>query len=360
MKYITVWYPTIFHKELTPDKSPKEFRIDDGSEEHRYVCKLEYGEYVNAENIKKHCIKITSETSEFPFSLTLYNLHVSRNGFATYYCDENDIPEVHRDLFFSEYLLLGPIYHKIKEFYHRHEADPDKDSALIAFCSEDETEHKIDDFDNKPLIRFLENFETMFRDYVQNISDRNSELEKKFNVDNAKSLIASIYKINKLCENALIEYTFCKTLLTSIYNQSFIHDNNVQLLKEEDKELKIEYRRKALNIRNAIRYIESIKYKNQNRHNILVSDRGEQQQRIGYLLAVWGILYAIIFVYRNDLQDSNWLNFRYWFITSLLFISIICFIILILINSNFFKKVKSKLNSVINFPKRIKIKKSRD
>jgi len=358
MKFITFWYPTIFHKELTPNKLENRFRIDDGSDEYTYWCTLELIEYATENNKKTHCIKCTSEITNTEkkvesFTITFYNKNIRRNGFATYFCNEEEIPENYRNDFFGEDLLLKPIYHKIKEFYHRHESDNDKDSALTAQCSDNEI--LIDTPDNVSLITFLENFETMFCKYVQIISQHNLILQEKLILHEEKkafkleALIKQVKSLNKLCENALIEYTFCKTLLTSIYNQSFRHNVDLELPNNKDseaqtkeKELKIEYRRKALNIRNSIRYIENIKYKNQNRQHYFLSEilnEGERSQLMSFILGIMGISYALIFGYKTEIQELTWFNINNWW--SIFFWSIgLISAIFLFFNSKFFKKIR--------------------
>ena len=336
MKFITIWYPTIFHKEPTPlklDEPTIKFEIDDNST-FPYWCTLEYAEYETSEKVISHCIKCKSEItkkdkSQDTFTVTFYNQSISRNGFAVYWCDENKIPEQYRNHFFTEDVLLKPIYHKIKEFFHSHEADSEKDSVLIARCSEQiDKKNSIDAIDNVPLIGFLENFETMFCNSVNTISNLNSLIQEKIkkyenNSYKLELLIKATQDLNALCENALIEYTYCKTLLTSIYNQSFRHDVDIELNKRlvneinEKKKIeeRIEYRRKALNIRNAVRYIENIKYKNQNRQDYILKEilkGGERTQVISLILGITGISYAFIFGYKDEIQKLMWFNCYQW------------------------------------------------
>ncbi len=63
-----------------------------------------------------------------------------------------------------------------------------------------------------------------------------------------------------LCNNSLIEYTYCKTLLESKYNDNYKHDSKISAV-EPQKDEKDRCRKKAFNIRNSIRYIESAKRK---------------------------------------------------------------------------------------------------
>lgn len=68
-----------------------------------------------------------------------------------------------------------------------------------------------------------------------------------------------------LCNNSLIEYTYCKTLLESKYNDKYKHDSEITEAELEQRspeiEIKDRCRKKAFNIRNSIRYIEDAKRK---------------------------------------------------------------------------------------------------
>ena len=331
MKYVAVWFPTIFHKELAlNNKIHDEFPIDDKSD-HTYWVTLDFNERNNSIDIKS---TLTNFGKKEEFTVVLTEIHKSNNGFVIYECDEQKIEEKYRETFFSEDLLLKPIYHKIKEFYHTHEADKEKDSALKAQCG-DKRYASVDEFLLKGdfLLNLLVDFETLFRASAETISDHNSKLQEKLEeYKNSKEKIETLIKetgeLSRLCENALIEYTYCKTLLTSIYNKFFQHSTGSELLPADsddektrrEKETKVEYRRKALNIRNAIRYVENIKYKNQNRQNFIISEQntilakilknGDRTQQIGLTLTVLGVVYALLFGYKSNIEKLSCLNFQ--------------------------------------------------
>ena len=84
-----------------------------------------------------------------------------------------------------------------------------------------------------------------------------------------KELHAKLRVLSRLCGDALTEYTYCKALLGSKYNDDYKHDryfnhrqvgvlslysNSLPKLSALD-----ERRKKAFNIRNSIRYIEGVK-----------------------------------------------------------------------------------------------------
>lgn len=92
-----------------------------------------------------------------------------------------------------------------------------------------------------------------------------------------------IMNILRLCDNAAVEYTYCKTLIESKYNTQIKHNttlsrwecsilNNPQLydsLFEECKQRDLS-RKTGNNIRNSVRYIQAIKEKYSNRTYELV------------------------------------------------------------------------------------------
>ena len=75
--------------------------------------------------------------------------------------------------------------------------------------------------------------------------------------------------LSKLCGDALTEYTYCKALLGSKYNDDYIYDRYFNHRQVELLSLYSDFfpklstldnrRKKAFNIRNSIRYIEGVK-----------------------------------------------------------------------------------------------------
>lgn len=303
-KYCTFWYPTIFHRNLTvvPGRS---------EDKNRTICNKE----VSDDSGSSYLVSITLDQQENlivmsrlnndekeEFTVTLKKLKSSRNGFCQYRFNPNEI----RDGKISEFedMLKKGIYHIAKEFYHTHEADSGKDSALKGRITNYQVNLSQDD--NEHLIGFLKNYATIFEDYAKTVSDTNiriceidtifSRLKKSISVEENKEkkekldkelanildeLLKTINSTNNYCEIALIEYTYYKTLLNSRYNKSFHHQllvdeymNKVEKTKKENKEqekvkFKNECRIKALNIESAISYIQNIHCKNQNRlHNV--------------------------------------------------------------------------------------------
>lgn len=108
------------------------------------------------------------------------------------------------------------------------------------------------------------------RQKLKSFTDSTSPVELREIHDLHKKLRA----LSKLCGDALTEYTYCKALLGSKYNDDYKYDRyfnveEVQLLSHMDylnqssdhpSLLKLdEKRKKAFNIRNSIRYIEGVK-----------------------------------------------------------------------------------------------------
>lgn len=276
--YYTAWYPTIFYKDIKPIESVnKTLSLDISDEGVEYNLQLTL-----KENQDIHIKSTLYGTPDYSFEVTLEKICICRNGFMQYKFDTSSIPSK----FFNEFkiVLIKDVYHLAKNFYHQHEADSGKDGALRAIITE--THIPLNTDDNQFLIEFLKVYTDVFVNYCKDISYLNGRVqaieELISYIENdaekeagSKEYIACIkaskqckdkildisLTINKQCENALIEYTYCKTLWCSKYNKSFLHDIEP---KDDIQDL---FRKYALNIRNSIRYIENIKYKNQNRIN---------------------------------------------------------------------------------------------
>ena len=324
-QYVVFWLPTIFHDTLQSKKTEitncanKEgfFDLSDGSD-YPYLAKfklLEKGDIVVFSKVTT-----LNGVVEFDTTLTLEYKQKRRNGFMQFSFKETDVPENCRVPF--KLNLTNPIYHKIKEFYHEHECNTGKDSDLVPKITKDSIDLEKDD--NSALVRFLVRFSDLFCETAKFISSLNAKANEVFREYDAISqdsiseldrdslkelqskMIEKINKINALCENVSIEYTYCRTLLASIHNKSFKHDVTLNT-DDEDFEKKNLYRRKALNIRNSLRYIENIKFKNLNRQHKLLRisneeiknittkvdetlKKSDKWQRISLVLAVYSIL----------------------------------------------------------------------
>jgi len=282
-KYCVYWFPTVFHKELdliTHYLRPRELDDDQSSfrltVELRIITEGSKGSDDYKENIE---ITLKGKTFAKPLNVTLYQQFKSHNGFRCYYYDFPPNRISGEDAHF-ENLLKVQIYHYAKEFYHSHEVlyGEEKDCFLEAIIKPNDI--KINGQDNEPIINFLKQFANRFYFIAHEISEMNSVVIDIENDSNAilaenpnkegKQIVyenEALYKkkaqaINRACEDALIEHTYCKTLLFSIYNNSFRTICNDRNDRSND-----EYRKLAINIENSINYIECIKYKNANRVN---------------------------------------------------------------------------------------------
>ena len=145
--------------------------------------------------------------------------------------------------------------------------------------------------------------------------------KKMKNLLNAQGQIchALMKSITILCDNARIEYTYCKTLLESKYNTQIKHNvifDNQEIYqishdgprngRRKDKLSQIDESRKiANNIRNAVRYIENIKGKCEYRTYELLDNRlevADKFSRRSRLLAwVLGVITILSFI--KELPD---------------------------------------------------------
>jgi len=404
IKYVVFWIPTIFYKELQqrnkkiPNEAEESLVVDkeksasvnDGLA-YPYYAKNDNGENIFVDKDKNIFVDLsdksdyyyyvrfelcpssndiiiyskirtknikTSEDEEALFNTTLSEHGQRRNGFVQFKFDEDTVPENCRESF--KLNLTNAIYHKIKEFWHEHECHTGKDSDLHPEISDEPFNLELGD--NPVLLELLEDFSKLFCKNAENVSGlnkRTDELVEMYDYIRKKADELSIenrQKLDKLhedvfnwtrkteevCENSSIEYTYCKTLLSSIYNKSFKYDITLDALNTNTKEFeeKNAYRRQALNIRNAVRYIENIKYKNQNRQYKLLRISGEEiidittkvdhalknsdkLQWMGLALAIYGVLSALLFGLKGTINIIE-----KYFSASLIIISVILFLFL--------------------------------
>lgn len=290
-KYCTFWYPTIFHKQLTcpAHRARIKVSISDGAKE-SFDLDLQLCENGN--------INVGCHLSESDFIVELRLRDVNFDGFAQYEFSTESIPCYDK----FKTILAKDVYHNAKSFYHIHESDPGKDGALRGIITDSPINLESDD--NEALFECLSMFEQIFKGYAHNISSLNVKLtekeedsslssEKKYNVLSKGSIA-----INNLCENASIEYTYYKTLVNSIYNKTFHHNLHIDpTLPSASYEKMYSAKRKALNIRNAVRYIENIKYKNSNRITSLeryVTGTIKRSNKLSGTLAWWSVAISIL------------------------------------------------------------------
>jgi len=298
-KYIVFWFPTIFHQPLTIKKSFIEndeegsdgyFDISDNSEKgHPDDAGAKYFVKFSIKESEKEIIitvfsKIVNKDDKgnpvfFEVELRSINEQVRRNGFVQFKFSVENILSIENKPISNESKqafensLPQAIYQKIKEFYHVHECNSkEKDSALVPKITIKQI--NLEDDDNDALIGFLRDFETLFKLSAETISRCNKEVEIlveqferiRYVMPESEAELLTIMKekinkyidtLNKLCSDVTIEYVYCKTLLTSRHNKTCKYD----FVDETSNKNRI----CALNIRNTIRYVETIKYKNQHR-----------------------------------------------------------------------------------------------
>lgn len=127
-------------------------------------------------------------------------------------------------------------------------------------------------------IKYVES--VAFRKEVISIIEKTEEIIKEkldvnlpYSEENYRELVAEIKKfisefsheLNDVCNNALTEYNYCKSLLESVYNTDFNYrmscenqDNRPQDSNDTKKNRRKEI---AFNIRNSLRYIEGVRKK---------------------------------------------------------------------------------------------------
>ncbi len=282
MKYCTFWYPTIYHQSLNLLCEPGISLNKDISDEGKSYL-------LTIQEVSGN-IKIVSTLGDAkPYTVLLERVSYCKTGFVQYAFDIESIDESYRKKF--ETVLCKDVYHLAKQFYHKHETNEGKDGALRAVLTD--TPESLEKDDNIFLTTFLSSYHDIFQSYAKDLSYLNkkaderekqvSSIQKKLRLFNRYSFKADesdvlqraglkinehqeklnghLLDINRVCESALIEYTYYRTLSDSKYNKSFRHDN------VPSNDMQVLWREKAANIRNSVRYIENIKYISQNRFN---------------------------------------------------------------------------------------------
>ena len=118
--------------------------------------------------------------------------------------------------------------------------------------------------------------------------------------------------ISMLCENVLTEYVYCKTLLESKYNVTVNHRTTEEMFDRG--------RKTACNIRNSIRYTETVKYRNSNAYSdstMMALDKADKLSSYaekwtitGVVLTVLGLLLTFLnFNFVKDIIKNFFINF---------------------------------------------------
>jgi hypothetical protein len=270
VKYCAFWYPTIFHGELeikNPGIKSKDIsdKNDNGTSHH-----------VSIELCDNKNLVVTSysdnEGTQIQAKVTLEYLDNTKSGFYLY---QFNIEGQSSEAIFLEKAIPHSVYHLAKSFYHEHELDEGGGDAILhALIKDKKDEIKIRGRNNDCLKHYLGIYESKFRAYAESISKQNAFIKYNENDSGQYFLNNSVRRplLIKACENAIIEYVYCKSILGSKHNRSGHHNifdifnnrpeadivDDDRVLSESDDELyKI-----ALNIRNALRYITFVKETN--------------------------------------------------------------------------------------------------
>ena len=315
-KYCVFWYPTIFHNELTPikDFATLDFVSDLKKRSVRKDCYI-YEDEISDNIGKTHNVRLRldKETKHLFIEsrigesgdtvLELKYIDSRRNGLALY---SYSYPTENSEYKFIEYVLKEGIYHLAKSFYHSHELKNGSDAVLHAYIIN--VPINLKENDNAAIIHFLALYEKKFKKYAKSISDDFAYLEsiKNDKAELEKTWSTRSRKLNEFCENALIEYVYCKTLFESKYNKlirvgivSDMIDDPETLVEYVDPKLKKEDLYKiALNIENSIRYIKYIQKKNWNILDSFSTDITHAALRLskrsGDVSIVLGIISALL------------------------------------------------------------------
>jgi hypothetical protein len=241
--------PTLFHMELTEVCFEKKtIDVSDGvGNTHNVSVELDPD---------SKCIKVESNVSGLDSTITfsLNREAFSQNGIFLYSYDLPDCGEF--EDFYNSTLIPGAIYHLSKSFYHEHMFhDSLGDSMINAYVSDEYI--NIQAQDNKALMHFLCSYENRLIAFSEEIKYQFDYLERE-NLNPDDKYVVFIEKrksLDSLCSDVLGETLFCESLLNSTYNHSF------KINPETDSD----YRRKAINLHNAVNCIRM--YQSRNREN---------------------------------------------------------------------------------------------
>lgn len=185
-KYCTLWYPTIYHKELgevcgfrNNQNGETTGRIDikDDSKEGSYYLTLTL--YKNG---TKEFLRVRSELENRSFVVDLTLEDYNRDGFALYsfptvikYEDGQVLtPDEYKKF---ESILKRSVYAFAKQFYHIHEADNNRDCGLTAFITRKRI--SLDKPDHLAMIWYMQRFCDIFKTYACDLSRLNKIAQER-------------------------------------------------------------------------------------------------------------------------------------------------------------------------------------
>lgn len=295
--YCVLWMPTIIHKDfVTPDCDTIDFfELSDALPEEtlntnndfRVFAKLEIS---NNQNIKISFAKgnICNYERLDTYTIYLSQKDRSHNGLISYQIEAADA---------SNPFFLGKdgklkfpcaIYHKIKEFYHRHNfhKENEGDSMIEPFISDKYIDIK--STNNQALLHYLNIYERKFineYEYLENIFNKLanvgllSKIRFFFGWDNHDSFYNMAMRIKG-------DKAYFKSLYHSCYNSAFKIDNG-------DDETGKGNRRKTFNIQNIVESVDAMEEKIGNIFNISIA-------RISFWVAVSAIVLSVLLTKCNQ------------------------------------------------------------
>ena len=166
--------------------------------------------------------------------------------------------------------LLGSTFKKIKPIDSKVNQQSSNDAMGSSVCGE----RPLPGEDNTPLPSPDDLIKENRPSFNKNVEELKEELKEKVievYLPFVNHLYTQVSSLSKICHDALIEYTYCRTLLGSKYNDDYKHDSlftqsEVEYLSDNPFQysrpsIRDNRRKKAFNIRNSIRYIEDIRQK---------------------------------------------------------------------------------------------------
>jgi hypothetical protein len=251
--FCVFWIPTIFHTKILPldlDSNLIEKDISDNVGGSHHIC-------VSLDETTFDLTIISTIPDHNPITLNLKCLECSDNGLISYSYDTYDDIELH----FIEGKIPNAIYHMVKGFYHEHRFhDPESDSPLDAFTSPEQI--LIHEVDNKALRHYLEKYEIKFVSFSEQLKFEFDYLKKENEENiNKPSVFFKREEFNQKCNNILGEFVYCESLMNSKFN----HSCKIQEIKKEKTEEEknpIDLRKVAINIHNAVKYVQLLQIQN--------------------------------------------------------------------------------------------------
>jgi len=233
--FVVLWIPTIVYNDFSkPVCNILEKNISDIPEK-QLTVKLELSEKGDFSVYKK-------DKNQYVFLVELKREQISSNGLMLF--SYNSTSNEENGFRFTSKEFPTAVYHMMKGFYHVHDFhDDDSDSSLPPFVSSEKIDIKC--ADNKALLHYLNNYNKVISNTVQYIQFAIRIARK--NKEEIRPETRS--NIQKLCLYARGYEVYMGVLYHSKYN-------TLCIIHGKDRE----WRHKACNIENGIRYIRTIEH----------------------------------------------------------------------------------------------------